>query len=193
MKGKNSFVEKLVSDHFTKNCDLFALAPLGIVITDSGGRIIRKNTTLEEITGISAEDSDIFAGGKIRYFDQQNKILSWDEMPAATALRTRKIVDNVEIGTSIDKGPVRWSAVTAVPLGSGYNYVVVMFRDITTGRSALEKLHESEERFRLLSESSGISVGFYSVEGKVIFLNRKAAEYFDGHGIKGDCWRQERG
>jgi PAS domain S-box-containing protein len=181
MKGKNAFVEKLVSEHFTRNRDLFAHAPLGIVITDSGGRIIRKNTTLEEISGISEVDSDIFAGGKIRYFNKQSKILSWDEMPAATALRTRRIIDNVEIGTSLNKGEIRWSAVTAVPLDSGYNYVVVMFRDITTGRSALEKLHESEERFRLLSESGGISVGFYSVEGKVLFLNRKAAEYFDGN------------
>ena len=303
MKGNAEFIEKLVNDHFCRNCDLFARAPLGIVIVDSGGRILEMNRTFGMITGMTGDEKEIHAGGKIRYFDKHKEVLSPEELPWSVALKEKRIIDNVEIASSWDKAELKWSSVDVIPLDSSCNHAIVVFRDImesrilsdrlsesltkyrtlyensfdaifltdpggdthsanpaacrmlgmteeeicsrrreeimdttdpaylpaieerkatkkfcgelvmirksgekfpvelsssvfrspegkeyssmivrdiTARKLSLEKLHESEEKFRLLSESAIESVGFFSPEGKVIFLNRKAAGIYNG-------------
>ncbi len=41
-------------------------------------------------------------------------------------------------------------------------------------------LHENEERYRLLHENAGIAIGYYSLEGKVLFYNKLAAKNRQG-------------
>ena len=87
MKGNAEFIEKLVNDHFCRNCDLFARAPLGIVIVDSGGRILEMNRTFGMITGMTGDEKEIHAGGKIRYFNKHKEVLSPEELPWSVALK----------------------------------------------------------------------------------------------------------
>jgi PAS domain S-box-containing protein len=55
-----------------------------------------------------------------------------------------------------------------------------VLQDITESREAKKKLEESEEKYRLLLESSGIGVVVYSPDGEFLLLNKKAAENLGG-------------
>jgi hypothetical protein len=56
-----------------------------------------------------------------------------------------------------------------------------VLQDITESREASQKLVESEEKYRLLLESSGIGVAVYSPAGEILLLNKKAAENLGGN------------
>ena len=47
-------------------------------------------------------------------------------------------------------------------------------------RRTEEQLRESEERYRMLLNSAEVGVGYWSVDGKLLFFNAKAAEFMGG-------------
>ena len=146
MKGNTALVEKLVNDHFVRNCDMFAESPLGILIIDGGGSIIKINSAFEEITGITGDDKDIQAGGKVRYFNRDKVLFSPEELPWSIALKQKRIVDNVEIAVSWDNAELKWSSMTVIPLDCSCNFAIVVIRDIMKSKILSDKLRESETK-----------------------------------------------
>jgi PAS domain S-box-containing protein len=57
----------------------------------------------------------------------------------------------------------------------------VIIRDISDQKIAEEKLMEIEEKYRLLSEQSGLGIGLYSPDGKVLYFNKKALSNIGGN------------
>ena len=56
----------------------------------------------------------------------------------------------------------------------------VIIRDISDQKIAEDKLMESEVKYRLLSEQSGLGIGLYSPEGKILYFNKKALSNIGG-------------
>lgn len=52
----------------------------------------------------------------------------------------------------------------------------VIFHDITESKEKVEKLKESEEKFRLLAENADVGIHYYGISGELIYLNDKAKE-----------------
>lgn len=53
-------------------------------------------------------------------------------------------------------------------------------KDTTSRLDADEILKETEEKYRLLLESSGKRVGLYSLDGKVLLFNQKSIQNLGG-------------
>lgn len=62
----------------------------------------------------------------------------------------------------------------------GSKQSVVSMLDITDQTIAVAKLRESDTKYRLLSEQTGVGIGIYSPEGKILFFNEKALQNLDG-------------
>jgi len=58
--------------------------------------------------------------------------------------------------------------------------LVVTFNNITDSKQSELALKESEEKFRILHENTGIGIGYYKVDGIVISYNLKAAQNMGG-------------
>ena len=78
-------------------------------------------------------------------------------------------------------GEVRFVEVHSSPIDFQDNTILFsIIHDITERRNAENKLSDSEEKYRLLLEKSGIGVGVFSLDGKIQLFNQKAIQNLGG-------------
>ena len=107
-----------------------------------------------------------------------------DEYPVARVIATLQPISDMELG--IYQRNIReivWVKINAFPEFNEQvelRQVVVTFIDITSDRKNQKALLESEQKYRLMHESAGVGIGYYTPDGIVISYNKRAAQYLDG-------------
>ena len=74
----------------------------------------------------------------------------------------------------------RWFLMVVTPLGTPRREVVISHVNITERKKAEQALRESEQKHRLLLEHSGVGVGYYSMDGKILLFNQEAGKRLEG-------------
>lgn len=167
-----------LADSRTRYFDLYDLAPVGYLTVTEMGMILESNLTAAMLLGAAREAlKKTFISHYIHREDQDiyylnRRKLAESGMPRSFELRLMK-----------EDGTVFWASVEAVAAKDldGASICRMVISDISERKRSQEALRESEERYKLLFEYSGIAIVYYSIEGIVISCNQKAAESMGGN------------
>ncbi len=85
----------------------------------------------------------------------------------------------------IDKsGSFHWMETRAVPIYDAEGNIIAVegiTRDVTNEKLSRDSLKASEEKYRLIYENAGASIGYFSTEGIILALNEMASLDLLGH------------
>ncbi len=91
-------------------------------------------------------------------------------------LKAKGKVDNFEFEVKTASGIKTVSASTRIIEFSGQQAFYNIYRDITERKKALQALKESEEKYRIIAETSPNSITTTDLEGKITFASQRAVE-----------------
>jgi PAS domain S-box-containing protein/putative nucleotidyltransferase with HDIG domain len=158
--------------------DLYDLAPVGYVTLTEKDIILRANLTAARELGV--ERSELLGTSITRFIlreDQDiyylhHKRLFAGREPQPCELRVMR-ADGVRLWVHID-------AILAHDDSDGGPASRVTLTDITAMKTTEEALRESEERDSEIVEHGGVGVAYFSLEGRVLLLNRQAVRNLGG-------------
>lgn len=168
-------MEQAVRDSEAKYKDLAESITDVFFAMDENLRYTYWNKASEELTGISATDA---LGKHLCDIFPDTEATGRAENTYLRALNTKKpqhLVTAFPVG-----GRDFVFEINAYPAAAG---LCVYVRDITERTKLEEALRESEQWYRLIFDNTAIGIGFASVDGRVITLN-KAMESISGYSVE---------
>jgi PAS domain S-box-containing protein len=157
---------------------LVNLSPAGIYLTDEAGKCTFVNEAWCTMAGMLPEEA--YGDGWINAIhpnDREHIFNIWD-----IYVNTGKEW-NWDYRFLDKNGKVTWVYGLTKPILDSEGKISGFLgtnTDITENKISEDALRESEERFRLLSEQSGLGVALYSPEGKILFFNQRALKNLGG-------------
>jgi len=145
-----------------------------IMTVDQDGKILFINRT---VSGITIEQ----AIGKSVYDYISPEHLNTVRESLEQVFENGKC-DEYEIAGVGPHGRTSWYMSRIAPVKQGRQVVaaVIIARDITEQKKTEEALEESEEKYRLLIDSSDAAITFFDENGTYLFLNKIAAGWLKG-------------
>jgi diguanylate cyclase (GGDEF)-like protein/PAS domain S-box-containing protein len=129
----------------------------GLLFQDPDLRIVEFNDAAASILGIT----DLALGRRPdelapwQPVTEDGTVLSFDDHPAAVALRTAEPIIGMVLGVALPSGHTIWVRLNAVPVvrdGGALDGVITTFTDITTERTAQRALASSEAAVSVVTE-----------------------------------------
>lgn len=120
----------------------------GIIMRDSGGKVITWNQGAETILDLNGEElknlNGLFPGWNA--IQENGEPFNPDHHPANISLSSGKSIHNAIMGIHTKKGVLRWIRINSVPVSGGNGFppkaVVTSFSDITYLKNTENKLRE---------------------------------------------------
>ncbi|AEH39234.1 PAS domain S-box protein [Halopiger xanaduensis] len=137
---------------------LFETLPVGVVVADADGSLIRTNDTTKEIWGGDILDADSVAEYEqysVRWADSGESVAA-EEMTMSRVLDGEEVREPDIFEIAVDDGERRIVRIEGMPVRSPDGDVtrgVITITDITDRREYQRKLAESERRYRTLIEN----------------------------------------
>ena len=149
--------------------------PVGVVVADANGKIVRGNRMVEEIFRHPVLPSpDFEAHGDWVSFHPDGRRVKGTEYPLARAIRARGPIAAEEFLYQRGDGTTAWVSLAAAPLFDAEGQVsggVAAISDIHEQKWSAEELRRSEERFRRLIENASVGVLIGDLEGGISYAN----------------------
>jgi PAS domain S-box-containing protein len=150
---------------------LFDLLPLGIIVSDETGRVIKSNRAAQVMLGFSLPNQ----GGQALMIPVSSLVwadgttLRPSDYPCARAMRDHCEVVEAQLGRIGPDGELTWLQVTATPLaGVG---LVTTYHDVSLGRQAEEDLRHHLEQLDAFFETNLDLLAILNCEGCAVRLN----------------------
>lgn len=164
---------------------LFETMAQGVVYHDKNGRIISANPAAERMIGLTLDQMRGLTSTETRWrtIHEDGSDFPGEEHPLPVALRTKKPVIGVPIGTfNVETQSYHWMLVSAIPQfqpGEDEPYqVFATFEEFTERKRVEETLRESEERYRLLFQYSMEGLLVTVPDGRIMAANAAACQIF---------------
>ncbi|MDT0631088.1 PAS domain S-box protein [Rubrivirga litoralis] len=157
--------------------------PVGVIIADADGQIVRDNAANREIWGAPPETPTWEAYDEwVGYWPDSGRRLTPDEWAMARALIGGETVrgELVEIAP-FGGGPRRQVLNSAAPVRDGAGRIVggaVAQLDVTARLADQRALRESEARFRALLDATNAVVFMKDMEGRYTLVNQAWSDLF---------------
>lgn len=149
-----------------------------ITVTDTNGKYTYISPSAEQLFGYKYDEIIGKNAFDLIHPDDMHEVV----LPYLPILISGGKLAPIEFRFKIKDGSYLWleGHVSAVKDINGKLRIIVISRDIQERKKAAEALLESEERYRLLYQTSGIGVGYYTIDGKVISYNEIALQHMGG-------------
>ncbi|MBI5834114.1 MAG: PAS domain S-box protein [Armatimonadetes bacterium] len=160
---------------------ILASLPEGVVFLNHRGEL---EVVYPAVSGLHGDGSEsraaLVQGLDIRHIRTNGAPFPTEEQPAAVARRTGRPVRNVEVGTALADGPIRWHLVTAEPVWDGEDgepRAVVFFLDVTERRQAEAALREREAQLEAIANGTTDAVFLKDTQGRYVLANTSTLRF----------------
>jgi PAS domain S-box-containing protein len=154
----------------------------GVILQNADSVILACNQAAERLLGLTADQmmGRTSLDPRWRSIHEDGSPFPGQDHPVPVTLRTGKPQRNVVMGVHKPDGSLTWLSINSEPIfreGEPRPYAAVCtFRDITERKLAEDALRNSEERYRMILETSLEGVWIIDLDGKTTYCNQRMAE-----------------
>jgi PAS domain S-box-containing protein len=168
-------IQQKINDSEKRFRAIFDQAPFAIALIDKQGKILISNLVLSKMIGYSTDE---LSGMKFTDFTYPEDVDK--DMKSFTDLTTGKIYSYTLEKRYVHKnGAIVWVNISISLLSDVSGNLIEILgiaEDITERKNSENKLKESEEKFKIITENSADAIFITDKAGKYIYVNKQAVD-----------------